>query len=185
MRDNLFDVWQSGPCWTIIVSFKLILSRVLRPRSVTWPMELLALDDAADTVLIAANNARIKCFRVTLVAQSPVFWAMFRNDTRERQRGEVELRDLSEQSVIALTRYLATGDLKAIQDNSQICFELFQAAHMYEIKSLEEKTAYFLCNKESGWYSAKVALHLFYLWTRTLFPLTTRLKTRSLVIYIM
>lgn len=164
-------------------SFKLKLYHILRPGPISWPWVLLDCNDVADTVLIASNNARISCFRATLCANSTVFRAMFRHDTRERRTGEVDLKDLSEESVIALTRYLAISDLEAIKKDSQICFELFQAAHIYEIKSLEENTAYFLCSNEVHWYSDKVALHLFYLAELTLFPMTNSLKRKSQIIY--
>lgn len=77
-----------------------------------------------------------------LSARSPVFKAMFTNDTKERNSEHVYIADWSDDTVRRMLLYMYTATVQDLQWKS--ASNLYAAAYMYEILSLKNKCSSFL-----------------------------------------
>lgn len=73
----------------------------------------------------------------------------------------IEIPELSEGGAQAFLDYLYTWELRKAVNNSEIAYELFHAAHVYGIGSLEGRLKKILENKCATWFGMMAALKLF------------------------
>ncbi|CAL8130887.1 unnamed protein product [Orchesella dallaii] len=114
-----------------------------------------------DLNIIASNGAILECHKCFLSVNSPVLAAMLESGLEESKSSRIELVDVSENCVKALLEYLYTFKITQSRKCSILAVELFQVAHKYDIRQLEEDLAHILLAQVNSWYDVNAALDLF------------------------
>lgn len=63
---------------------------------------------------------------------------------------------------MALLEYSITSEIQIPEDNANLVVELLEAAHAYEIPSLDLEMRNLLSSKSADWYGVDSALRLFW-----------------------
>ncbi|ESQ50815.1 hypothetical protein EUTSA_v10023183mg [Eutrema salsugineum] len=104
----------------------------------------------ADVVLIASNSAAsaapIPAHKFILMSRSPVFRAMFENNTEESRSSRVKISNVSYETLQTFIEYLYTG--KACLDEQMAC-DLFVLSDQYQVMRLKIFCEKFLVNNLS------------------------------------
>lgn len=163
--DNWYNEWDSRSSkWTMVFAVKVVLSPGIFQSGLAVAMGKLLQDDSlADTKVVAQNGAEIKFHRSILAAHNAAFERMFQTTMEGSTFAVLEMPDMREESVRALKEYLYVRELKAPQENSLVCFELFEAGHKYKMPMLKQATSKILLSMGGAWYSPVVGLRLFLL----------------------
>ncbi|CAL8130885.1 unnamed protein product [Orchesella dallaii] len=114
-----------------------------------------------DLNIIASNGAILECHKCFLSVNSSVLGAMLESGLEESKSSRIELVDVSENCVKALLEYLYTFKITQSRKCSILTVELFQVAHKYDIRQLEEELAQILQAQVNSWYDVNAALDLF------------------------
>ncbi|ODN00210.1 Kelch repeat and BTB domain-containing protein 12 [Orchesella cincta] len=94
--------------------------------------------DDADCTIVVANGVEIKCHQLILKLHSPVFRSMFESGMSETMTRRVNIKDMTEEAMVAILKFLYTWDLELPMRNMSVASRLLQAGHRYEIKNLEQ-----------------------------------------------
>lgn len=96
------------------------------------------LDDNlfSDLKLVSTvDNKEHNCHKAVLAACSPVFKAMFENETQERKLNKVVIDDLEGSTIKSMLEYVYKG---TVSDIAEVALELFQAAEKYQMLGLSK-----------------------------------------------
>ncbi|KAJ8688378.1 hypothetical protein QAD02_024173 [Eretmocerus hayati] len=85
-------------------------------------------------VILKIGNEEIKAHKNVLAARSNVFDAMFKSKMQEEQTGVVKVEDFKPDVIKEMLLYIYTDSVKDIQ---KVSYELFEAAHFYNLLDLE------------------------------------------------
>lgn len=96
--------------------------------------DLYTNEDCWDTVLLVQGK-EFKAHKSILIARSPVFAAMFRHDTVEKQTGKVTIHDCDPDSFPQFLEYLYCGSLEDMSSNSALY--LYRTSDKYNIQELK------------------------------------------------
>lgn len=96
--------------------------------------DLYTNEDCWDTVLLVQGK-EFKVHKVILIARSPVFAAMFRHDTVEKQTGKVTINDCDPDSFQLFLEYLYSGRLEDMSSNSAL--HLYSTSDKYNVQELK------------------------------------------------
>jgi len=100
-------------------------------------MYALADPEYSDVTLVCKlEGSKLKCHKLILAAQSPVFDKMFKNFSKEANTGVVEIEDLSAATINALVKYIYTEELSIDEKNYK---DLVYAADKYQISGMLAK----------------------------------------------
>ena len=80
-------------------------------------------------VTIFVQESQFQAHKSILSARSPVFAAMFQNETKENQNNAVDIPDVDGETFGALLRFIYTGHVDNLQEVAE---ELFVAADKYQ-----------------------------------------------------
>jgi len=90
----------------------------------------------SDVTLISTVDAKEhKAHKAVLAASSPVFKAMFENETQERKQNRVIIEDLEGSTIRSMLEYVYKGTVSDIHDTG---LELFQASEKYQMLGLSK-----------------------------------------------
>lgn len=90
----------------------------------------------SDVTLVSTVDAKEhKAHRAVLAACSPVFKAMFENETQEKKLNRVIIEDLEGSTIRSMLEYIYKGTVGDISDTG---LELFQAAEKYQMLGLSK-----------------------------------------------
>jgi len=98
---------------------------------------------------------------LNFAVNSTVFAAMLDSDMEEKKTSRVHLEDVSAECVKALLEYLYTFKISEGGKCSKLAVELFQVAHKYHVRQLEQGIGKILLNQVNTWYDVDAALQLF------------------------
>ncbi|XP_055352999.1 speckle-type POZ protein-like [Paramacrobiotus metropolitanus] len=146
----------NGQLIHVIVTYRTINNR-------TTLKNLLDTRLLTDCTLVSSEGTQFPAHRAILAAQSPVFAAMFQNDTSEKANGTCNIIDFEGDILQLLVRYAYTRELSAEDGGKQIV-KLWCAADKYDIPELrnacedlmvasvkkENALEYFLFARERG-----------------------------------
>lgn len=96
--------------------------------------DLFSNKESCDTVLLVKDK-EFKVHRALLIARSPVFAAMFRHNTAEKQTGTVIINDCDPDSFEAFLEYMYSGKLEDIAFNNVI--NLYKISDKYNVPELK------------------------------------------------
>lgn len=99
-------------------------------------MSRLLEGDASSDFLFVVKGSEFKAHRNILVAASVVWQKMFTADYKEKESGTCEINNIEPEISKALLSYVYCA--KIPENFSEIAADLFEAAHYYEIDSLEK-----------------------------------------------
>ena len=85
-------------------------------------------------VTIFVQESQFQSHKVILSARSPVFAAMFQNETKENQTNAVDIPDVDRETFGALLRFIDTGHVDNLEEVAE---ELFVAADKYQFAQLK------------------------------------------------
>ena len=91
-------------------------------------------DRSGADVVLHAQGQRIPAHRLVLMAQSPVFQAMFCHDSAEKSTGNIEIEGYSAAAVRELKRFMYTGKAGNLRD---VGAEVLELAVMYDLPLLK------------------------------------------------
>jgi speckle-type POZ protein len=94
---------------------------------------LLDTNSSSD-VTIFAQESKFQAHKAILSARSPVFAAMFQNETKESQTNAVGIPDVDGETFGALLRFIYTGHVDNLEEVTE---ELFVAADKYQCVQLK------------------------------------------------
>ena len=100
-------------------------------------------DQHLSDVTIFISNKRLKAHKTILAAHSPVFLAMFKNDTKENHENTIVITDIDLKVFQELLRFIYSGK---IEDMDAIVMDLLVAADKYSIDGLMMKCEQYLQN---------------------------------------
>ncbi len=107
----------------------------------------------SDTGIIPGNGGNpVKCHRSFLMANSPVFRAMFQTDMNEAKSCKVEIQEMNEDVVRAFLAYLYYRDETQAILRFGVAFQLLMAGHKYQIPDLVNAMSAILIYKPIEWY---------------------------------
>ena len=92
---------------------------------------------AADVVLVV-KGCEVPAHRIVLMAQSPVFRAMFGHELTEKITGRIEMQDHSVAAVREMKRFMYTGEVEGLGD---VGAELLDLAAAYDLPKLRKLCA--------------------------------------------
>jgi len=95
------------------------------------------------TLICGVGRVELQCHANILVARSPVFRAMFKYDTAEAQKKEIEMTDIEPDVAEAMLNYIYTGCLTHAGREA----ELLAAADKYSLLDLKESCEEVLCKE--------------------------------------
>ncbi|KAG8172350.1 hypothetical protein JTE90_000018 [Oedothorax gibbosus] len=98
----------------------------------------LYLDNQFCDVTLQVDNETFLAHKVVLCAQSPVFCAMFKNDTKEKNTNVVEITDVDVDTMELMLNFLHSDILKEDLSTEDIC-KLYSAADKYQISHFKQK----------------------------------------------
>lgn len=99
---------------------------------------MLFCDKFSDVTLIVEDK-EIKAHKILLAARSPVFGAMFSNTMKENLESRVVIEDLSYDEVQELLRYIYTGKVPKLQEQTQRLLMMSDKYDLTELKTLCEQ----------------------------------------------
>jgi speckle-type POZ protein len=88
-----------------------------------------------DFVLRTSDNKELKTHKSIIVARSPVFFAMLKNDTKEAKENSADVPDFDSKTMKEFLRYIYSNE---VQDLESIARDLVFAAEKYEIDGLKK-----------------------------------------------
>ncbi len=94
----------------------------------------------------------MKCHQNFLIANSPVFAAMFENGTEEAKKGQIQMLDNSKQVVKAFLAFLYFRDFTEPNKKLEVAFELLDAGHKYQIPDMEDVMTNVIKYKPLEWF---------------------------------
>lgn len=97
-------------------------------------------------VKLVASGKEFYAHKTLLAAQSPVFFAMFKNDMMERNQNHVDLVDVEYNVLEEAMRFIYSGKIKNIE---AIINDLLALADKYAIETLKNKCEEYLFSKLS------------------------------------
>ncbi|CAL8085337.1 unnamed protein product [Orchesella dallaii] len=115
----------------------------------------------SDVSIVAANRTIIPSHKCFLATHSSVLKAMLENNFQESKSNEIIMDDVSEEGVKALLEYIYTWEITEAVRSSKVAVELFQVAHKYDIKQLEEKLARMILQRGNKWFQVDATIDLF------------------------
>lgn len=162
---NTGEHWFNYPDWEITVSLTLLCSPIADlypeiPYQLECLNKMLSEEILPDLTIVTENGSEIKAHRSVLAARSSVFRAMFQSGMLEAQTGILELEGMSEQSVRALREFLYVSERTLAEEKADICVDLLEAGHKYDIPPLEHWMKQILLSKEADWFTPDAVLHL-------------------------
>jgi len=86
---------------------------------------------------------------------------MIDSDMEEKKTSRINLEDVSAECVKALLEYLYTFKISEGRNCSKLAMELFQVAHKYHVRQLEQGLGKILLKQVNTWYHVDAALQLF------------------------
>ncbi|GFR23445.1 tdpoz3 [Trichonephila clavata] len=102
----------------------------------------LYTDGTLSDVKLCTGTQSFPAHTAVLCARSPVFKAMFSDDTKEKNKGSVDVVDLDDDTLHRMLLYMYTCSLEDLKWESVL--RLYEAADKYEILSLRKKCSAFL-----------------------------------------
>lgn len=87
-----------------------------------------------DVKIITVDSNVIEAHKFVL-ARSPVFQAMFKNEMKEKKSGEVHVKNFNYQTMISVIRFMYTDK---VEDLKFVANELLNAADYYDLPELKE-----------------------------------------------
>ncbi|GIX99919.1 protein roadkill [Caerostris extrusa] len=93
-------------------------------------------------VKLKTKTCSFPAHKFILSARSPVFKTMFSSDMRESTCDSVDIRDLEDDTVKRMLRFMYTADVVDLGWNS--ASDLYAAADKYEVLTLKEKCSSYL-----------------------------------------
>lgn len=106
--------------------------------------DLWTSKEFADFTIVGGTEEAMefKVHRNVLAAQSPVMFATFKNDMKEKETGKMIIDDFSVQAVEGMLRFIYTGEIQ-----EKLAMDLYAIACKYEVRLLRERTkSIILCN---------------------------------------
>lgn len=97
--------------------------------------DLLTNSQFSDLTIKTSDQKQLKAHKLILRAQSEYFDRMFTHDMKENLNDEIVIKDFDSTVMQTLLRFIYCGEIEEKDANS---FELYAAAHRYEIKNLPE-----------------------------------------------
>lgn len=119
MRDCLFKL-------LLYISETDVLSRNFK--------DLFNSKEFCDAVL-KVQNREFAVHKTVLIARSPVFAAMFKHDTSEKQTGTVNIPDCDEDTFQQFLEYLYSGKIEDISFNNAL--HLYRTSNKYNVNELK------------------------------------------------
>lgn len=95
----------------------------------------------SDVTLVAAGRS-FRAHKNILAASSPVFLAMFQHDMKEKQAGEVEIKDVDPEAVKQMLAFVYTG---VIENFDEVARDLLGLADKYDIGGLRVECEKYIC----------------------------------------
>ncbi|XP_065203294.1 speckle-type POZ protein B-like [Planococcus citri] len=102
--------------------------------NVTHDLEKLLNDKESSDLMINVNGKDYPAHRTILAARSPVFKAMFKDDTTETQQNRIEIKDIDENIFEEVLRYIYTGRVENLKDTA---LELLPVAEKFNLEHLK------------------------------------------------
>lgn len=99
---------------------------------------------------------------IFLLANSKVFKAALEGDFKGAKERTLDLKDMREDCVRALLGFLYYWDLDKPKSDLNLAIELLEAAHKYDIVSLENAMKRILLDKPIWAFDVEQALELFF-----------------------
>lgn len=113
-----------------------------------WMGDIKSLIDSSDMTdfIYNVNGKEFKVHKLILSLASPVFRSTFTCGLDETKNNSAEIKDCDPEMFDHLLKFIYKGFLP--EDLSEIAFELYKLAHVYQIKSLEEICVAVILNTE-------------------------------------
>ena len=89
-------------------------------------------------VTVICGGTKFECHTAFLASRSPVFKAMFSNDTKEKITNEVHIDDIKSEVMAEMLLYIYTGKTFKLARDKMIARNLLIAADKYQLDSLKE-----------------------------------------------
>lgn len=106
------------------------------------------LGEQGSDAILKVENLDFKVHKTILIARSPVFASMFKDDTKENITGTVEITDCTAAAFEAFLLYLYTASTDTMsQDN---VFDLYYAADKYQVNDLKIECIEYMANNLSA-----------------------------------
>jgi len=83
----------------------------------------------------------VSCHRAIVAAGSPVLYAMLYGNMKESKEKEIELPSVDTETLKALLSFMYTGKIEMDYEN---CFAILEAAHYFNVATLENKCTDFI-----------------------------------------
>ncbi|KAG8193429.1 hypothetical protein JTE90_009646 [Oedothorax gibbosus] len=96
------------------------------------------LDQKFCDVTLQVDNRTLLAHKVVLCAQSPVFCAMFENDTKEKNTNVIDITDVEVDTMELMLDFLHSDILKEDLSTEDIC-KLYSVADKYQISHFKQK----------------------------------------------
>jgi len=97
--------------------------------------KMLFLSKDSSDVIIRCDDKVFDCHKIILASRSPVFKTMLESNMREKNTGEIEIKNMDHEVLEDLLKYIYSGVAPNIDAHSK---ELFAAADLYQLKKLKE-----------------------------------------------
>jgi len=97
--------------------------------------EMLFLSKDSSDVIIRCGDKVFDCHKIILASRSPVFKTMLESNMREKNTGEIEIKNMDHEVLEDLLKYIYSGVAPNIDAHSE---ELFAAADLYQLEKLKE-----------------------------------------------
>lgn len=107
------------------------------PNALSKDLSRLYLDEKFCDLHICTADRIFRVHKTVLCARSPVFSAMFANDTKENRSGAVDITDMDSDTVSRMLKFVYSDELEEM-DRIQVV-NLYAAADKYEILPLKER----------------------------------------------
>lgn len=95
-----------------------------------------------DVVLVAPCGRKLWAHKFVLTAISPVFYAMLKNDMKEKQESSIKIQDITYEALEEMLRFMYCGKVEKLDQKNVGC--LLSAAEKYQIIYLKDICVEFL-----------------------------------------
>lgn len=152
---SFFDFNSRQPFAVVTVSMTILKSDIDLTKSASNINQIIFTEElGSDTVIIPGNGGNpVKCHQSFLMANSPVFLAMFQTEMKEAKSCEIEIQEMNEEVVRAFLAYLYYRDESQPDLKFEIAFQLLTAGHKYQIPDLVNAMTAILSCKPIVWYN--------------------------------
>ena len=113
-------------------------------RALSKNLQDVFLDDCESDVVIKVGDEKYSAHKIIIRARSPVFYAMLKNDMREKSKGFIDIPDCDPYIFRDFLLYLYAGKIDNIS-NENVC-ELYYMSDKYDVKELKKDCVEFLSN---------------------------------------